>query len=410
MSGGAATESTLVDALLSALGHEDEEGAIHLYEENGRAVGERLLVALQKSPPSIRDAGARMFAQARDFQRAARLLESAKYWPDAAKMYEEAHDFRAASRAWKRAGDLKAAARTLDAAGDSEEAAALWEQAGEREPRAAAQARASKWLQSAASYREAGNTRAETDILKQVPLEDPDRVPAVKRLAEILLARRRTAEAAQLVADVVRDNELGRTDIELHDLLAGLFDQLGQAQHAERVRLRAERLRSRAAATSAPGADSIPPAPAGAAAPPDGYKLLKKIPFFARLSLDDMRDLYRLCNEEVFAPGTNLVDVGSDPPGLYVILEGDAEIYALGPSGARHLNSVGPGSHLGEISLLTNSLTSARITASTEVRALRIGREQFELFLGAHPGAALRIYRLFSEGLAERVKALSLAE
>ncbi len=98
-----------------------------------------------------------------------------------------------------------------------------------------------------------------------------------------------------------------------------------------------------------------------------------------------------------------------DPPGLIILLEGDAEVYALAEGGARHLNSVGAGAHLGEISLLSNSLTSARVTASTPVRGLRISREQFDQYLNSHPQAALRIYRLFSENLAQRVRALSLA-
>jgi CRP-like cAMP-binding protein len=43
------------------------------------------------------------------------------------------------------------------------------------------------------------------------------------------------------------------------------------------------------------------------------------------------------------------------------------------------------------------------------VRGLHISRETFEVFLTAHPRAALKIYRLFSEKLADRVRALSLA-
>src|SRR5260370_24274530 len=52
-------------------------------------------------------------------------------------------------------------------------------------------ARSERWLDSAQAYRDAGNTRAEADVLHGIPLEHPDRVPAVRRLAEILLARRR---------------------------------------------------------------------------------------------------------------------------------------------------------------------------------------------------------------------------
>ena len=75
---------------------------------------------------------------------------------------------------------------------------------------------------------------------------------------------------------------------------------------------------------------------------------------------------------------------------------------------ARHLNTLGPGDYLGEISMLCNSPTSARVVATTWVRSLQIPRAQFERFLVTHPGAALRIYPLFAEGLAGRVRVLSV--
>lgn len=399
--GGVISEKNLVGILIGMLHRGDLDDATRLYEEGGRAVAEQLLALLQKAEPPLREAAARMYVQARDFARGARLYEQARFWPDAAKLYEEAADLAAAARCWKKAGQPQRAARALHASGAVEEAAAIYQELKQPDARATVLAGGEQWLESARAYREAGNTRAETDVLRSVPVEHPDRVPAVKRLAEILLKRNRANEAAQLVADAARDNEVGRTDVELHDLLASLFEQIGQAGHAERVRLRAQRLRARQATPEA--------VPATEASPPeqDGYRFLKQIPIFGRLTIGDMRDLYRLATEETWSPGEQIVEAGVDAPGLVVLLEGDAEVYALGAGGARHLNSLGPGAHVGEISLLTKSLTSARVTASTQVRGLRIDRDKFEMYLESHPSAALRIYRLFSEGLAERVRALS---
>ena len=401
--GGVISEKNLIGVLVGLLQQGEIEGATQLYEEGGRAVSEQLLSVLQKADASVRAAGVEMYVQARDFARAARLHEVARFWPDAAKLYEEAGDLASAARCWKKAGEPQRAARALHASGAVEEAAALYQELKQPESRATVLARGERWLESAQAYRDAGNTRAETDVLRSVPVEHPDRVPAVKRLAEILLKRNRANEAAQLVADAARENEAGRTDVELHELLASLFDQLAQHGPAERVRLRAQRLRARQATPEAVPVTAIPPA-----LEEDGYRFLKQIPIFARLTLGDMRDLYRLASEETWSPGQQIVEVGVDAPGLVILIEGDAEVYALGASGARHLNSLGPGAHVGEISLLTRSLTSARVTASTLVRGLKIERERFEMYLESHPSAALRIYRLFGEGLAERVRALSV--
>ena len=402
--GGIISERSLVGVLAAMLQQGDLDTATRLYEESGRAVAEQLLAVLQRAEQPVREAGAKMYVQARDFARAARLYENARFWPDAARLYEEAGDLSAAARCWKKAGEPALAARALEASGAVEEAAAIYQELKQPAAHATALARGKdRWLQSAASYRAANNLRAEADVLRQVPLDHPDRVPAVKRLTEILLSRNRPTEAAQMIADVLRDNDAGRTDLALHEQLAEIFDKLGQTVHAERLRLRAERLRNREGGLGEiPSPEAPPPAQ-------DGYKFLKKIPIFGRLSLEDMRDLYRLATEETWQPGQQIVDAGVDAPGLIILLEGDAEMYALSGEGARHLNSVGPASHLGEISLLSHSLTSARVTATTLVRGLRISPEAFDAFLATHATASLRIYRLFSENLAERVRALSLA-
>jgi len=405
--GGVISERNLVGVLVAMLQQGEVQASTQLYEEGGRAVAEQLLSALIKSGTEVRKAGVAMYVQARDFSRAARLHESARFWPDAARLYEEAGDLPSAARCWTKAGEPQRAAQALDAGGAVEEAAALYQELKQPEARGTVLARGERWLPSAQAYREAGNTRAETDVLRQVPLAHPDRVPAVKRLAEILLQRNRVSEAAQVVADVVRENDAGRTDIDLHDLLADLFDKLGQSGPAERLRLRAERLRSRQTAAAREPEPEVVEAPAPAPPAEDGYAFLKSIPIFARLSMGDMRDLYRLATEETWRPGEQIVEAGVDAPGMIILLEGNAEVYAITGDSARHLNSLSSGAHLGEISLLSNSLTSARVTASTLVRGLRISREPFEMYLQSHPQAALRIYRLFSEGLAERVRELS---
>src|SRR5215813_6304362 len=88
--GGVISEKNLVGVLVGLLTQKDFEGATQLYEQGGRAVAEQLMSVLQKAEAEVREAGVRMYVQARDFARGARLYEQARYWPDAAKLYEEA--------------------------------------------------------------------------------------------------------------------------------------------------------------------------------------------------------------------------------------------------------------------------------------------------------------------------------
>ena len=171
-------------------------------------------------------------------------------------------------------------------------------------------------------------------------------------------------------------------------------------------------MRNKLGLLSAPGLGSPPrqrtPA-AGAKPPVDGYGFLKALPMFAELSLPDMKALYRACSEMQFAAGQHLIEIGQPGKGLFVIVDGMVEVYGGPDVGSRLLNTMGPGSHVGEISLVRDSPTSARVTARTAVRTLFVSRDAFADYLYGNPAAALCIYRLFTQNLADRVRALSAA-
>ncbi len=357
--GAGAGIGNVVRALQAALTQGDLDLAARMYEDSGQHVAEQLFTTVLQTPAATRHNAARMFVLARDFARAARLYEQLKAWPDAAHIYEEASDFAAAGRCWKRSGDLSRAARNLDAAGDADQAVALYEQIGDRESRADCLLRSGRFFEAADLYVELGNVRGEVDALRKVPQTDPRRVDAVKRLARVRTRMQRIAARERIVA-----------------------------------------------AAPPPPPSASGPAPA----PLEDYGFLKAIPLFGKLPLQDMKDLYRLSAEVTYKPGAIVVEEGVDAPGLIVIVEGSAEVVAIGAGGARHLNSLGPGDHLGEISLISRSVTSARVVASSLVRALKISPDRFAGFVHSHPAGAVGIYRLFSEKLAERVRALSTPE
>jgi tetratricopeptide (TPR) repeat protein len=445
-SGVVVTSGNLLGVLQAALDQGELDLACRLYEESGHPVADSLLAALLKRPAPLRAKAAKMFALARDFARAAALHESFADWASAAQLYEEAGDLTRAARCHLEAGEQRRAAECLDSVGEHAKAADLYEKLGERDSQADCLVRAGRHAAAASLFRALGNGRAEMDALSRVGDDDPAKGPSVRRLAALLLQKNRVSEATQLCIGALRDSVPAKGDVELHRLLFSLFERQGLKNEAQRIQLRMERLTRRITdtipegvvspvmktmqfqahaavqdalatipgvqfgAVKKPVLDSVPSDPAAelAAQPVESYSFLKAMPLFARLKLEDMTSLHRLGVEVEFQPDQILVEAGVPAPGLFVLIEGNAEVLSLGEGGARHLNTLGPGDYLGEISMLCNSLTSARVVANTWVRALQIPRAQFERFLVTHPGAALRIYRLFAEGLAGRVRVLSL--
>jgi CRP-like cAMP-binding protein len=62
------------------------------------------------------------------------------------------------------------------------------------------------------------------------------------------------------------------------------------------------------------------------------------------------------------------------------------------------------GNFVGEMSLIDDAPTSARVTAAEGVKALRIRRDRFEQFLHANDRIALRVYHAFLCALSERLR------
>lgn len=174
------------------------------------------------------------------------------------------------------------------------------------------------------------------------------------------------------------------------------------------------------AAAPAPG---VGPAPRGGAKDPfvalvepfDGgpsvsamsnnaYAHLKGIPIFAELDVNDMKELYRASDDVSFANGQVLVEQGVAGAGLYVIISGEVRVLRQDPTGSVELARLGAGAQVGELSLLDDAPTSARVVAHGDVSALFISRASFLQFVETRDIAAMRIFRLFARTLAQRLR------
>lgn len=407
-SGGKLVASgNVVSVLLGALAEGDVDSAAQLYEESGEGLGAELMAELQTASSTTRDNLARMFERARDFPRAAIAHEHCRRWKEAAAMYERALDFANAGRCHLQAGDALAAARALEKAGQVGQALELYAKAGAQEAKADCLARNGMAHEAAELYAKLGNKRGEAEALRLVPPDSQHWLASTRRLAELMEGAGRLDLATRVLLDAMRVSAIARDDQAACLQLLRLFGRQGIADQAERVRAHLARLGAAPqpeaqAPAAAPGAVDL-----GLGPPPaDGYEMLKAIPIFAELSFADMKDLFRVSREASWNEGQAIIGAGVEPPGLTVILEGEVVVTAVDDP-KRTLNTLGPGAYVGEISLIRRGPTTANVVARTPVRALTISPERFEQFLFGHEAAALRIYRLFANNLADRVVTLS---
>jgi tetratricopeptide (TPR) repeat protein len=357
--------------------------AVRAYEDLAAVQRERVLAESAGMPAPARATLVDVLKRSRDFAGAARLLEADGVDAAAAPLLEQAGALRQAAEAWLRAGETARAAAAFERDGALERALELYQSLGARESIAQCLARLGRPLEAAAVYRELGNTHAELESLRTVEPGHPHQHAVVLRMSTLMDALGDPWRALVLLADTLKESEGSREDEALKAEHARLLRQLGlaegEAQEPER-------------------------APPGS---PDGYEYLKAIPIFGELPMEDMKALYRMAQQVLIPEGTTVLEKGARGTGLLVLLDGTVDVYAGPGQDARLLNTLGPGACLGEISLILDGPTSAHVRARTAVRALRVTRVDFQHYLDTHEAAALRIYRLFTQNLAERVRALS---
>nr|WP_254626388.1 cyclic nucleotide-binding domain-containing protein [Myxococcus sp. CA039A] len=370
------------------MGLESAATAARLYEELGAAQRERLLRDAALTPPEVRQRLAEVLRWARDFSGAARLLVGCGEDARMAALYVQGGQYVDAAEAFLRAGEADRAAAAFERGGALERALEVYRGLGSREAVAQCLVRLGRPYEAALIYRELGQPHAEVEALGSVPTGDARHVESVLRMCMLLDAEGFTRRALALLADTMRGSEVARGDPALAAEKARLLRRMGMDAEAEAVIARL------------PSQSSSPEA--------NGYGYLKAIPIFGELSLDDMKDLYRVARQVLIPAGAVVLEKGAAGVGLFVLLEGTVDVFSGTEDDARRLNTLGPGAYLGEISLVQDAPVSARVKARTAVRALRITRAGFQHYLDTHEAAALRIYRLFTQNLAARVRALSI--
>ena len=120
-----------------------------------------------------------------------------------------------------------------------------------------------------------------------------------------------------------------------------------------------------------------------------GLGTLARLALFADLDRPQLERIAHTYDEEVFPAGQRVLRKGFSGSGLYVVLDGEAEISRDGNELAR----LGRGEFFGEVSALLGGEPTADVVATTPLRCLVVPGPQVEDFLLAHPPVALAMLK-----------------
>ncbi|MEM7677318.1 MAG: cyclic nucleotide-binding domain-containing protein [Myxococcota bacterium] len=122
-------------------------------------------------------------------------------------------------------------------------------------------------------------------------------------------------------------------------------------------------------------------------------------PVFMPFDAEQRRGLMEMFKSRHVKSGDVLLEQGKKGTGLFILLHGQLEVVRLAPDGqAVTLAHLGAGDMFGEMSLLTNEPTVARVLAVADCFVLRLSKRKFDEVIMTHP----QVLELVSEVSAVR--------
>ena len=128
-------------------------------------------------------------------------------------------------------------------------------------------------------------------------------------------------------------------------------------------------------------------------------QLLSQLEFFSAMDRDALEAIAARATEAQFLPRQPIVRQGEMGNGLFVIVEGSAQVTRDGNLVAR----LGPGDLVGELSVLERAPRAANVVAMEPTRCLAVAAWDLEALIHADPKIAIALLR----ALARRVRKTS---
>lgn len=127
-------------------------------------------------------------------------------------------------------------------------------------------------------------------------------------------------------------------------------------------------------------------------------ELLKNVDLFAQCSAKELQQIAQLADEVEVQPGYVLTREGRPGREFFVVADGEAKVTIKN----KKVATIGPGSFLGEMSLLDMGPRVATATATSPMKLFVLDARGFSTFLDKAPSAARNIMR----GIASRLRAV----
>jgi CRP-like cAMP-binding protein len=131
---------------------------------------------------------------------------------------------------------------------------------------------------------------------------------------------------------------------------------------------------------------------------------LSRVPLFSDCSQRDLRTIARVVKDIDHGKGTVIAREGEPGVGLFVIVDGTADVTI----GGKKKSSLGPGDFFGEIALLDGGPRTATVTATSDIQLLGLTEWVFRGLMQEHPAIAVKTLQQMATRLRNATKAATV--
>lgn len=419
--------------LVARLGRNEVEEAASLYSRLNEDVGFALLQRLP-ADQGQRMRIAKMFFLAKDFQKAALVFEQSGEFEKAARLYEKADDYGMAAEMFAQVEMWDKAAQNYERHGNYATAAELYQRVGDLARAAANFEKAVNNFRAGKMYFELTKFDKAVELLQKIGPEDPSHIEATLLVNKVLAQTGYRTIAIRKLTAMLEQHGLRAETLDVALTLAEYLIAEGDRDHAKSWlhRIAEVRFPYKHAADLlkqieagevevvevAEAADivdeaveiaDVEPLDDETAAPmvelDTGFEAIRDAVLFQELNLQELRKFWTLVQARDFADGEVLIEQDRPGQGLFIVSKGSVRVLRVDGSGKEEtLADLGPGKHLGEMSLMDDTPTSARVRAIGPVAVYFMAKSAFHGLIDTDDRLARKVWQAFASTLMERLR------
>ena len=141
----------------------------------------------------------------------------------------------------------------------------------------------------------------------------------------------------------------------------------------------------------------------------EGVELLQKLHLFKKLTFEETSQLGGIIEYLDLPPEVVVIEQNALGNALYIIAKGEVAVTRDTDGDGKHtaveeIGRLREGELFGEMSLIDDLLTSARVTTVAPCRLLKVPRDRFEALLQSDDKLAVKVYRSFCRTLSDRLR------